>query len=295
MPKAHALAGLAGSLTQTPVVATVHGMNITTQELGICRTVGSHLIAVCQEAYTQALAMGVPPDRLTLIPNGVDTELFTPDGDGAQFRESAGVPADAPLVGFVGRIAPEKGPDQFVRAAEFVYRRRPDAHFVLVGGAHLAESDEIAGMIDRMGIGDRVHLVGQWDDTTAVYPALDIVVSTSRSEGMPLALLEAMACARPIAALAVGGVPEIVEVGATGWLTGPGDWEGIGRILLNALAHPEDLPLMGQAARRRVEERFDLRISVQRTAALFRQLTKQVPARRELDWSTWPAVHTHMS
>jgi glycosyltransferase involved in cell wall biosynthesis len=290
MPKAHVLAGLAGCLTQTPVVATVHGMNITSHELGICRTVGSRLIVVCQEAYTQALAMGVPPERLTLIANGVDTEIFTPARDGARFRAAIGVPDGAPLVGYVGRIAPEKGPDQFVRAAQYVCQRRPDVHFVLVGDGHLAEADEIASMIQQMGIGDRVHMAGLWQDVAEVYPALDIVAQTSRSEGMPLALLEAMACARPIVAIAVGGVPEIVEVGVTGWLAGPHDWQAVGQILLTALAHPEQLPQIGQAARQRAEERFNLRASVRLTADLFQELIRAAQPHHAVDWTSWPTA-----
>lgn len=76
MPKAHVLAGLAGRLVHKPVVATVHGMHITAQELGITRAVNSHLITNCQEAYMQALALGVPVNRVNLVRNGVDTKAF---------------------------------------------------------------------------------------------------------------------------------------------------------------------------------------------------------------------------
>jgi glycosyltransferase involved in cell wall biosynthesis len=289
LPKAHVLAGLAGCLTRTPVVATVHGMSMTTQELGISRTTGTNLLVVCQEAYIQALTMGVPPDRVTLIPNGVDLDTFVPDRNGHPLREAIGVPLHAPLVGFVGRLAHEKGPDQFIRAAEYVHQHRPDVHFVLVGEGPMRQ--ELTGMIQTMGLTDRVHLAGLWAEPWQVYPALDIVAQTSRIEGMPFSLLEAMACGRPTVAIAVGGVVELVEVGTTGQLVGPGDWEAVGDWLLELLANPVRLEAMGRAARKRVEERFDLRTSVQMIGDLFYRLADS-RLKYPVPWpSTWPVVH----
>jgi glycosyltransferase involved in cell wall biosynthesis len=270
MPKAHVLAGLAGSLTRTPVVATVHGMNVTSHELGIARAFESHLITNCQEAYIQALAMGVPAERVTLAHNGVDTATFTPDRSGEAFRQAIGVPAGVPLVGFVGRLEPEKGPDLFLRAAEYVHQRRPDVHFAVVGQGTMQE--QLAAMIAQMRLGERVHLAGWYESTADVYPALDILAHTSRSDGTSLVLLEAMACGRPVVALAAGGVPEIVEHESTGLLAGAGDWEGVGIRLVQLLADRERLERMGRAARERVERHFDLRVSIQHVADVLSQV-----------------------
>src|SRR4051812_32606636 len=92
MPKAHALAGISGCLVQKPVVATIHGMNVTSHELGITRSVNSHLITNCQEAYTQALAMGVPSEKVDLVRNGVDIERFTPNPAATELRDAINVP-----------------------------------------------------------------------------------------------------------------------------------------------------------------------------------------------------------
>lgn len=270
MPKAHVLAGLAGNLTDTPVVATVHGMNLTPHELGICRLTQSTLITVCQEAYTQALAMGVPAERLALIHNGVDLDAFARRHDGAHFRQTVGIPLDAPLVGFVGRLEWEKGPDYFVRAAQRVALARSDVHFVLVGQGRM--QGDLEAMIGHMGLRDRIHLAGAWSNPTEVYPALDILTQTSRSEGMPLALLEAMACSCPVVAFIVGGVREVIENERTGIIVFPNDWEGLSARLLELLADRSRLPALGSAGRERVERLFDLQLSVQRTADLFRQL-----------------------
>ncbi len=228
LPKAHVLGGLAGALTRTPVVATVHGNSITTHELGIHRTTGTNLIAVCQEAYIQALAMGVPLDRVTLIRNGVDVELFKPnDAARAAFRASLGIAPETPLVGFVGRIDVEKGPDQFLQAAQVIHAEAPHAHFVMVGPA--TNMIKCRSWLQSWGSQGVVHFAGLWPDTSQVYPGIDLLLQTSRIEGLPLSLLEAMACGLPVVATGVGGVPEIVEEGRTGMIAGPGDWRGVGQ------------------------------------------------------------------
>ncbi|HEX6386648.1 MAG TPA: glycosyltransferase [Anaerolineae bacterium] len=278
MPKAHVLAGLTGRLTQTPVVATIHGMEITAEELGISRTTGTHLVVVCHEARNQALALGVPPERITLIHNGVDLEKYKPGSGDNAFRSNLNIPPGAPLVGFVGRLAWEKGPDQFIHAAKVVHNQRPDVHFVLVGQGHM--EDELSDMIEDMDLDHCVHLAGLRTDTWNVYPALDILVQTSRIEGMPLVLLEAMASGCPVVAMGVGGILELVEVGTTGLLSAPGDWEGIGDAVLSLLEHPAQIKQMGQAARQRAEALFDLENSVHLTSDLFWQLAASDRNRR---------------
>nr|MBA4139026.1 glycosyltransferase family 4 protein [Segetibacter sp.] len=225
MPKAHILAGLSGCLINKPVVATLHGMNISSQELGITRAVGSHLISNCQEGYTQALAMGVLAERVNLVRNGVDTSVFTPDRSGNELRNEINVPKGTPLVGFVGRLEHEKGPDMFLRAVDQVHQVRPDVHFVIVGDGVMR--NKLEEMCAHLQLDKHVHFVGWRTNTVDIYPALDFLVHTSRSDGTSLVLLEAMSCGCPTVGLAVGGVPEIIENERTGFLAGAGDWEGI--------------------------------------------------------------------
>jgi glycosyltransferase involved in cell wall biosynthesis len=102
-----------------------------------------------------------------------------------------------------------------------------------------------------------------------------MLLLTSRIEGMPLSLLEAMACEVPVVALAVGGVPEIVEEGRTGMLTGPGDWRGVGMRAIDLLEHPDRLAAMGEAGRARVRAHFDLRATVAQTTHLMEMLVQR--------------------
>ena len=128
LPNAHMLAGLAGSLTGTPVVSTIHGRQLTALDLEVHRAVGSHLSVVCRQSYFHALGLGVSAGQLSCDINGVDTQVFQPRAARAgDLRRSLGLPADTPLVGFVGRLSPEKGPEVFVRAALLLRSRCPAA------------------------------------------------------------------------------------------------------------------------------------------------------------------------
>jgi len=269
MPKAHVLAGLAGRLVNKPVVAAVHGMNVTSHELGITRAVGSHLITNCQEAYTQALAMGVSAGRVSLVRNGVDLQTYTPRLSSTKLRELIGLPSGVPLVGFVGRLAHEKGPDLFLRAAGYVHHLRPDVHFVLVGDGLMR--DQLRDLCVQLRLEQQVHFAG-WMNTTDVYPAIDILAHTSRSDGTSLVLLEAMACGRATVGIAVGGVPEIIENETTGLLVGQGDWEGIGRKIIQLLETPERIQEMGEEGRARVRQHFNLKTNFGQTADILSQI-----------------------
>ena len=278
LAKGQVLAGLAGCLTGRPFVMTVHGMDISSWELGIFHTAHAHLNVVCQLAYAQALSLGVPEERVNMIPNGVDMEMFRPNPNGAHLRNLLHIPLDVPLVGFVGRLAPEKGPDLFLQVAQFIHRSHPQTHFVMVGdGAMLDELKEAARVA---GLQDHLHLPGSLDNMHLVYPAFDVLVQTSRVEGMPFSLLEGMACGLPVVAMNAGGVNEIVEERTTGILTLVGDWAGVGRAVIRLIDDPALRAKMGAAARQRTEKHFDINRMMIQLAQQFRSLLPS-PAQRE--------------
>lgn len=254
MPKAHALAGLVGSLTQKPVVATVHGMELTSHELGITRTVRSHLITNNQEAYLQALSLGVSPLFVDLIRNGVDVSVFIPKRNSASFRDSLAISKDTPLIGFMGRLEYEKGPDLFLKAAEQIHHQMPLVQFVIIGDGGMKE--ELRVLCTRMQLDKQVHFVDWQTDNAEIYSELDILAHTSRSDGTSLVLMEAMACECPTVAIGIGGVLEIVENRTTGLLAA--DWEHVAINILELLKYPERRRQMGVAARIRIESFFNV-------------------------------------
>ncbi|MEO8852181.1 MAG: glycosyltransferase [Ginsengibacter sp.] len=268
MPKAHLLAGIAGSLLNKPVVATIHGMDITAHELGITRAVNSYLITNNQEAYIQAVAMGVPVDHLNLVKNGVDTSVFNPGLNGSAFKVSLGISPSTPLIGFVGRLAYDKGPDLFLKAAEHIHHERPDVHFVIVGEGDMKK--QLEKLCFNMELTPYLHFVKWQENNWEPYPAFDILMHTSRSDGTSLVLLEAMACGIPTVAIGVGGVPEIVEHGNTGLLVH--DWEGAATQGLYLLGKPKIRQSMGIAARIRVQQYFDVKINTEKTARILENL-----------------------
>lgn len=272
LPRAHALAGLAGNLTRRPAVATFHGMEFNIEELGIAQMTGTHVITVCQKAYLQGLGLGIPAQRLSMIPNGVDSKKFIPSSSGTEWRQKHNIPLDVPLAGFAGRLAYEKGPDLFVHFASALHRRMPQVHYVLVGEGPM--EGEVRRLIAEHRLQGVVHLAGLSTEMSQVYPAFDIQVMTSRYEGMPFALLEGMACGLPSAALSVGGVSEIIEVGATGITAAPDDWNGLANGAVTILSDARALKRMCAAARKRVERQFDLNHSIAQNASLFRALAQ---------------------
>ncbi|BCG88359.1 glycosyl transferase [Mesorhizobium sp. 113-3-9] len=279
---AHTVAAMAGRLSATPTVATLHGMSLHPQETSVARTTGSHTIVVCREAWSQALAVGLSRENVSLVPNGVDLAMYHPmSADPLEFRQTINVAPDDMLVGFVGRLAWEKGPDKFLKAAEFILQRRPEVHFAVVGTGSMEK--DLTATIRRAGLESRIHMVGLAREPHRIYPALDLLLHTSRADAMPLTILEAMASGVPVVAIGVGGVPEIVSAGETGILIGttewpgivseyPGDWEGVALAAISLLSNPARLKSMAGASVRRAQSSFDIRQSATMTSHIFRQL-----------------------
>jgi glycosyltransferase involved in cell wall biosynthesis len=270
MPKAHLLAGIAANLLNKPAVATIHGMNITAHELGIAKAVGSHLITNNQEAYVQALALGIPVDYLNLVRNGVNPAIFTPQyEEGAQLRNLLNIPDSATVIGFVGRLAHEKGPDLFLKVAELIHHQKPDIHFVVVGeGDMLKELNKMCVALQQL---DYIHFLKWHQDTRVVYASFDMLLHTSRSDGTSLVLLEAMACGIPTVAINVGGIPEIVEHGVTGLLANT--WEDVAAQALYLIENIALQKEMSVAARERVMRFFNVKVNTEKTAGILQKIT----------------------
>ena len=202
LPNAHVLAGVTGRLTGKPVLATIHGRQLTTLDLEVHRSAGTHLHVVCKQSHFHALGIGVAASQLHFIAHGVDTEVFRPERRaGGALRRRFGIADDAPVVGFVGRLSPEKGPDVFLRMALGLHERNPAVRFIVAGDGPMRH--QLEAFTRRFALDGVVHLAGMQSDMPAVYNELDVLVSASHSEAMPLALMEAMACGVPLVATRV--------------------------------------------------------------------------------------------
>ncbi|WP_157268520.1 glycosyltransferase [Azohydromonas aeria] len=275
MAPAHLLAGLVGKLTGKPVVTTLHAQRLSVLDLEVHRSAGTHLNVVCQQSYFHALGLGVDPARLSCIPNGVDTERFRPRAEGepadeAGLRRALDLPADAPLIGFVGRLSGEKGPEVFVRTALHLHQRFTNARWVLIGDG--PQRDSLQALAGRHGLQDCVRFAGLQTNMPGCYRELDLVACSSWTEALPLALMEALSSGLPVVATRVGGVPELVAQGVTGFLATPGDHEGLASHMAALLADEGLRRRMGAAARQWSVERFALEENVRRTGELLRRL-----------------------
>jgi glycosyltransferase involved in cell wall biosynthesis len=157
---------------------------------------------------------------------------------------------DAPLLGCVARLAPEKGIDVFLRAAAMVAADVPDARFVVVGDGTLAQ--ELPRLARHLGIGDRVDFLGHRTDARAVMAGLDVVAVSSLTEGSPLVALEAMAAGVPVVASACGGLPDQIRHGIDGLLVPPGDPVALAGPMVRLIRDPDLARRLAAHAHRRV-------------------------------------------
>ena len=198
----------------------------------------------------------VSADRVRVIHNGIDIDCYRQPCDTAAVRHSLGIPADAPVIGTVGRLNEIKRQDLLLRAFAGVKQQVPSAHLVLVGdGPLMTELQELAA---QLGLRHSTHFAGYQSPTSPYLQAMDIFALTSRSEGMPQALLEACVAAKPVIASCVGGIPEVIEHGRTGLLCKVGDQAALTAGLLRLLDQPDLRRQLGVAARARVESLFDI-------------------------------------
>jgi glycosyltransferase involved in cell wall biosynthesis len=194
-------------------------------------------------------------DKIRIVPIGVDVERFCPPGAGP----------GGSLVGYLGRISPEKGLVNLVRSAPRIVSRVPSARFV-VGGRPFSQEGErylgaVRGEIKRRGLDDRFEWAGYVEDAPGFLARLSVVAVPSEEEGLGRTMLEAMAMERPVVAFDRGGPGETLTSGTDGVLVPPGDWDAMGNAIADLLADPETAALIGKAGRTRVEESYTGRAS----------------------------------
>lgn len=238
-------------------------------------------IVCCAEVVLKVHArIGYDESKMVVIPNGFDLEAFRPDPAARPVvRRELGIPAEAPLVGLIGRFHPQKDHRTFIGAAALLHEQMPDVHFLLAGTGVTWENEILAGWIRAAGIQERCHLLGRRDDVPRLMAALDVAASSSVGEGFPNIIGEAMACGVPCAVTDVGDSAQIV--GDTGRVVAPGAPEALARALHELLAAGREERLrLGDAARRRIEEKFSISAVVARYEQLYEEVAAGVRHRR---------------
>ena len=216
----------------------------------------------------------VPSARLALVPDGVEQPPVT--AGAADLRALLGVAPVTPVVGTVAALAPHKDHANLLRAAALLVARRPDVHFAWVG------EGECRAALERqraeLGLESRVHLLGFRADAPGLLAQFSVFALSSHLEGLCTSLLDAQWLGVPIVATGVGGVPDVVEDGATGTLVPARDPESLARALLETLGHPEEAVRRTARARESVR-RFGAGAMVERTLQEYERALSERPGR----------------
>jgi glycosyltransferase involved in cell wall biosynthesis len=237
-------------------------------EQGLCRDV-DHVVATCSDEVFELRRLGLPRDRATIVPCGVDTSVFTPRGPVAPRSER-------PRLVVLGRLVERKGQDDAVRALRAV----PDAELVVVGGppADAVDADpevrRLRAIAETEGVADRLVFAGSVprDDVPAWVRSADVVLAVPWYEPFGITPLEAMACGRPVVATAVGGLQDSVVDGVTGDLVPPRDPVALGKALAALLADDERRAAYGAAGVRRARARYRWSRVVADTETVYRHV-----------------------
>jgi glycosyltransferase involved in cell wall biosynthesis len=208
----------------------------------------ARVVSVSDEVRQRLLKAGVRDEKIRMVRNGIDLRPF--DGAVPSLRGDG----SSLLVGLVGRLAWEKGVDVFLLAAARVVGEFPSVKFVVVGEG--PDREKLERTIDELQIRGSVAMLGRRDDMPGVYASLDLMVWSSRQEGLPMAILEGMASGLPLVASAVGEVPTVVQDGVTGLLVPAEDVERLAAAILELLRDGARRKRFGAAARKLIEDEY---------------------------------------
>jgi glycosyltransferase involved in cell wall biosynthesis len=229
---------------------------------------------------SEALALGIAPaGKLRVLgdgsSNGVDLRKFSPGP--TDVRERLGIPAAAPIVGFVGRLTEDKGVPELIEAFDAILRRVPEAHLLLVGWFDAAEDALDEAVRKRIENHPRIHSTGYVADTAPYYRAMDLMTLPTWREGFPNAVLEAAATGIPVITTLCTGSRDSVVPEVTGLLIPPGYPEAISEAVLKLLLNPAQRQRMGAAARRWVLEHYTNERVLGLLTGYYKSLLEQTP------------------
>ncbi|MCA9231090.1 MAG: glycosyltransferase [Planctomycetales bacterium] len=224
---------------------------------------------------------GFPSAKVHTIYNGVDTSRFAP-GDGLNKRHELGIPADAPTLGILAALRPEKNHELFLAGAAQIHRQLPNSRFIIIGDG--PQRNQLQQLAHELGIGDVTHFLGPRQDVPEVLRALNVLALTSHNEANPVSILEALSSEVPVVAADVGSVAETVLPNRTGQLFPAGDLDSFVAHCTELLRNPALQTRMGKEGRRLVVEQWSLAAMVNGYETLIQELyTKKLQTAR-----LWP-------
>lgn len=225
-----------------------------------------HVVAVSHGQRAKILALGVKPDKVSVIHNAINLAEVPPASE-PFLRRQLGLPEDAIIVASAGRLSPEKNYAGMVAAAAQAAAQNDSVYFVIFGEGFLRS--ELEGKIAAAGLGGRFLLPGFRNDLQSVMQEIDIFMLPSFTEGLPNVVLEAFAARKPVVATRVGGTPEVVQDGVSGFLTTPDNVACMAESILMLAADTELRSAMGLAGNRYVAEHFGFEAQTRKYEELY--------------------------
>jgi glycosyltransferase involved in cell wall biosynthesis len=240
----------------------------------LCLRRADRVVCVSQAQANKVLKAGVSPARVVVIRNAIEGERFVrPDPAYREHLHDLLPRRCERIVGAAGRLSPEKGFAVLVQAAVEVVREDPSVGFVLFGDGPLQE--DLSRRIADAGLADRFVLAGFREDLDRFVPFFDLLALPSYTEGLPNVVLEAQAAAVPVVATAVGGTPEVIEDGVTGYLAPPGNAEVLADRILDLLVFEANRCRLGRHGQERVRREFTFAAQAEQYQRLFAELTEK--------------------
>jgi len=270
-----AISSMVKRLTHLPLVTTLHlpKMQYDKPLLDTLikfyqKTIGhlivkssDRLIAVSKSVLMHAIEdLKASPSGITLIPNGVDTSVFLPND---QRRKNA-------IVTFIGRLIRNKGPQCLIQASPDILKSHPEARIYIVGEGPL--KDKLMHQVATQRLEDHIHFLSSVSDILPILQSTTIFVRPSLTEGMSLAILEAMACGLPVVASSVEGNVEIIDHGKTGYLVPPTNSKALAEAITFLLSNQKIASEIGENARRKIEKFYDWEHIADRTMEIYLSL-----------------------
>lgn len=243
------------------------------------------ILSVSEATRSDLVRLGVATaDAIEVCPPGVRLDPFLEldigrgaagGGASSSLRRAHSIPAAAPVIGVIGRLAPVKRTRLAVEVFAAIASEFPEARLLIAGDG--GERARIEARVAQLApdVARRVHLLGSLQNVVPVHEAMDVLLSTSSSEGMPVAMIEAAAAGRPVVSTAVGGVPELIQNGITGLLAV--DRDALAAAIAGLLGDTGDRVSMGERARERVQERHSAEALAARLEAHYEGAVKLVP------------------
>ncbi|MFQ5813182.1 MAG: glycosyltransferase family 4 protein [Anaerolineae bacterium] len=282
--KANVLGGIAAKLAGVKSVATVHLHTETTYRLRLYKIIDllalrffPKVIAVSESLRQYLIANGLPPKKVVTVHNAVDLGAFTPGvslNNDKALKNRLGIGGDQHTVSIIGRLTSQKGHHYFLESANRILEVLPETRFLVVGDGPLRE--DLEGLSLSLGIAQAVRFLGYRQDIATLMSMSDVIAMPSLKEGLPYVLLEALALARPVVGTKVGGIPEVIKHGETGFLVPPKDSKGLAEAIIQVLRNPEEAASLGERGRELVSREFNVETMVQKVAAVYAEVLSGV-------------------